>query len=485
MPNRRQTLQAFAALCLGASPLKILAQAAPAEAGALAAETALQATLARIEQRSGGKLGLRIVHARSGRNWTWRDDERFPMCSSFKLLLVAQALRRAADGALRLDERIRYGRNDLQAWSPITEKNVRHGGMRIGALCAATLATSDNTAANLLIARLGGPATFTAYMRSLGDEVTRLDRTEPAMNAPDPLGVLDSSSPRAMANSLQRLLLGDGLPPAQQDQLKTWLKASITGNRRLRAGLPAGWSIASKTGTSDLGSSNDVGVVWSPAGDAWVVAAFIRDSSADYLARAACRAARSAAWAEADPSHRPCAGSSSTSHWGWSSSAPLTGQRATARRGGWMAGRKGAPPGWHNAAPVGGAPSSASSSALASRPDRRWGATACSNAGLAARTRPWASTCSIGTGQSNPSHQGCGCCASLTASSTGTLHSRPWPNHSGRPPLRRTCQPRAAVQARRFRPRRRARSAAAPPGTGRPRRAPCRRAGAAGRPGGR
>jgi beta-lactamase class A len=293
MRNRRLCLQLTSTLGLGWSPLKILAQAAAgpaADAASSAPADALHSRLAGIEQRCGGQLGLRIVQLRSGRSWGWRQDERFAMCSSFKLLLAAQALHRAADGQLRLDEFIRYGRNDLMAWSPITEKNVRHGGMRIGALCAATLATSDNTAANLLIARLGGTASFTAYMRSLGDEVTRLDRTEPAMNAPDPLGVLDTSSPRAMAYSLQRLLLGDGLPPAQQDQLKTWLKASITGERRLKAGLPAGWSIAAKTGTSDLGSSNDVGVVWSPAGEAWVVAAFIRNSPADYSVREACLA---------------------------------------------------------------------------------------------------------------------------------------------------------------------------------------------------
>lgn len=287
MNQRRQTLRLGAALGLGLTPLKILAQTASASNASAALDATLQVRLAAIEQRSGGQLGVRIVQLGSGRSWTWRDDERFAMCSSFKLLLAAQALHQVANGQLQLDELIPYGRKDLMAWSPITEKNARQGGMRIGELCAATLATSDNTAANLLIARLGGTAAFTTYMRSLGDEVTRLDRTEPAMNAPDPLGVLDTSSPRAMAYSLQRLLLGDGLPPAQRAQLKTWLQASVTGDRRLKAGLPAGWSIASKTGTSDLGSSNDVGVVWSPTGDAWVVAAFIRSSTADFPVREA------------------------------------------------------------------------------------------------------------------------------------------------------------------------------------------------------
>lgn len=287
MPNRRQCLQLAVALGWGFSPLKILANP---QADTPAADAALQATLTRIEQRSGGQLGVQVHHPRSGQRWGWRQDERFLMCSSFKLLLAAQALRGVADGALALGEVIPFGPVDLVPWSPVTEPKARQGGMSIGDLCAATLATSDNTAANLLTARLGGPEAFTVFMRSLGDEVTRLDRTEPAMNAQSAQGDWDTSSPRAMGHSLHRLLLGDGLPPPQRAQLKTWLLASTTGGRRLKAGLPKGWTIASKTGTSDRGSTNDVGVVWSAADEACVVAAFIRNSAADHPVREACLA---------------------------------------------------------------------------------------------------------------------------------------------------------------------------------------------------
>jgi beta-lactamase class A len=287
MANRRHCLQLAAALGWGSIPLEILANP---RVELPVADDMLQTALARIEQRSGGQLGVQVNHPRSGRSWGWRQDERFLMCSSFKLLLAAQALRGVADSALALGEVISFGPADLVPWSPITEPKARQGRMSIGDLCAATLATSDNTAANLLITRLGGPPAFTAFMRSLGDEVTRLDRTEPAMNAHSAQGDWDTSSPRAMGHSLQRLLLDDGLPPAQRAQLKTWLLASITGGRRLKAGLPKGWTIASKTGTSDRGSTNDVGVAWSAAGDACVVAAFIRDSTADHPVREACLA---------------------------------------------------------------------------------------------------------------------------------------------------------------------------------------------------
>jgi beta-lactamase class A len=278
--NRRQLLQRSLALPLALNPLQNLAWAQPMPH----AEARLQRAFQQIEARCQGRLGVQILHTGTGQQWGWRSDERFLMCSSFKLLLAAQVLAQEAAGQLTLDERLPFAAADLVAWSPITEAHAAQGGMAIGALCAATLATSDNTAANLLLQRLGGTAVFTRFMRTLGDEVTRLDR--PEAGEPD----WDTSSPRAMALSLQRLMLGDTLPPPQQQRLKRWLQASTTGGRRLKAGLPTGWQIAEKTGTSDR-SSNDVGIVWPKAGAALVVASFIADSRAAHPVRDACLAA--------------------------------------------------------------------------------------------------------------------------------------------------------------------------------------------------
>jgi len=211
------------------------------------------------------------------------------MCSSFKLLLVAMVLSQQAHGGLSLTERLRYGRGDLQPHSPVTGARVGQGSMTVAELSAATLATSDNTAANLLLARLGGPAALTRFMRALGDDETRLDRYEPHLNAAGDHPDWDTSTPTAMAHSLQRLLLGDALPPPQRQQLITWLQASSTGGQRLKAGLPAAWRIAEKTGTSQ-GSTNDIGVVWPAQGSALVAVAFIRDSKAAFAVREACLA---------------------------------------------------------------------------------------------------------------------------------------------------------------------------------------------------
>lgn len=289
MTARRQFLH-HGLLCAGLlSPLKNLALAAAPDDVAL--PPGLARRLAGIERRSGGRLGVMVLPTGgSDRPWGWNADARFPLCSSFKLLLASMALHEVAGGRLSLDERLPFTRANLIDWSPVTDSEADHGaGMTVGALCAATLATSDNTAANLVLARLGGPAALTAYLRSLGDTVTRLDRNEPAMNRPGADPHWDTSSPRAMATTAQALMLGTGLPAPEQARLLRWMRASVTGGRRLRAGAASDWQVVTKTGTSNT-DSIDVGVLWPARRPPLVVAAFIRDSQADGAVRDACLA---------------------------------------------------------------------------------------------------------------------------------------------------------------------------------------------------
>lgn len=286
----RRTFLHRGLLCTGLlSPLKNLALAAAPEEAMLPPGLARQ--LAGIERRSGGRLGVMVLPTGGpDRPWGWNADARFPMCSSFKLLLAGMALHEVAGGRLSLDERLPFTRADLIDWSPVTEKEADHGaGMTVGALCAATLATSDNTAANLVLARLGGPAALTAHLRGLGDRVTRLDRNEPAMNRPGADPHWDTSSPRAMATTAQALMLGTALPAPEQARLLRWMGASVTGGRRLRAGAARDWQVITKTGTGNT-ESIDVGVLWPPGRPPLVVAAFIRDSRADGAVRDACLA---------------------------------------------------------------------------------------------------------------------------------------------------------------------------------------------------
>lgn len=242
---------------------------------------------AAIEARLHGRLGVTVVDTGTGQRWRHRGRERFAMCSTFKLLLVAQMLHRVDEGQERLDRVIPYGPSDLLSYSPITRKHVDDNGMSVGDLCAAATRYSDNTAANLLLSAQGGPQGLTRFARSIGDEVTRLDRIEPALNTPRPGEQLDTTSPDAMVDDIRKLVLESYLSHSSRAGLEQWLLGNTTGASRLKAGLAPGWRIADKTGTGDNGSTNDIGVLFPPHGAPIVVAAYISDSAAPYEEREA------------------------------------------------------------------------------------------------------------------------------------------------------------------------------------------------------
>lgn len=221
-----------------------------------------------LEQKSGGRLGVHVIDTASGRTLSHRADERFAMCSTFKLPLAAAILRAADQGQLKLDTVVPYGKDDMVLHAPVTEKNLDKGGMPIRDLAEAAQKTSDNVAANLLVKQLGGPAGFTQFFRDIGDTVTRLDRYEPAMNAG---GVendeRDTTTPKAMAETIRNLLVGELLSREAATTLRAWMIDTQTGLKRLRAGFPAEWTAGDKTGTAmngKLAKYNDIAVVWLP-----------------------------------------------------------------------------------------------------------------------------------------------------------------------------------------------------------------------------
>lgn len=240
----------------------------------------------KIEREHGARLGVVVLDTGSGRRAAWRAHERFPLCSTFKALLAAAVLARVDAGEFRLDDVVRFGRDALLAYAPIVEREVARGEMTIEALCRAAVSVSDNAAANVLLARIGGPPAVTAYVRALGDGVTRLDRIEPALNDFTLGDPRDTTSPAAMAETVHRLFLGDALSPASRERLVIWHRATTTGLGRLRAGLPAAWPLAHKTGTGD-GATNDVGVAWPPGSTPVVVAAYTLDGHSPLPSREA------------------------------------------------------------------------------------------------------------------------------------------------------------------------------------------------------
>ncbi|WP_282206621.1 class A beta-lactamase [Kitasatospora fiedleri] len=215
--------------------------------------------LAALEREHGARLGVFAHDTGSGATVRHRADELFPLCSTFKTLAVA-ALMHAGDD---LAARVHYTDQDVadSGYAPVTG---RTRVLTVAELCAAAIEFSDNTAANLLLRRLGGPSAVTRFCRSIGDRVTRLDRWEPALNSAEPGRVTDTTSPRALARSYARLTLGDTLAPAHRARLTAWLRANTTGANRLRAGLPAAWALADKTGTGSYGTANDAGLARPP-----------------------------------------------------------------------------------------------------------------------------------------------------------------------------------------------------------------------------
>jgi beta-lactamase class A len=230
--------------------------------------------LARLEQTNGGRVGVAVVDTATGDRSGYREDERFPMCSTFKFLLAAAVLQRVDRHQETLDRNIAIPPKPLLFHSPLTEP--RAGGMMtIIALCHAAVTQSDNTAANLLLESIGGPAGITGFARSIGDTVTRLDRMETSLNeslAGDPR---DTTSPSAMAGDLKSVLLGDVLSSASRDQLTQWMAANLTGLERLRANLPEGWRSADKTGSNGEHTTNDIAVLWPAGRPPIIVAAYI------------------------------------------------------------------------------------------------------------------------------------------------------------------------------------------------------------------
>lgn len=240
---------------------------------------AARAPLAAIEAQVRGRLGVAALDLGSGRYLNYRADERFAMCSTFKAMAVAAVLQRVDTGQEQLDRFVRYGPSDLLGYAPVTKAHVADGGMKLSDLCAAAVELSDNTAANLVLASIGGPAGWTRFVRSLGDRKSRLDRNEPTLNTAIAGDWRDTTTPAAMAADLKATLLDRALSEMSRDRLRGWMSASQTGLSRLRAGLPADWQVGDKTGTGDHGTANDIAVAWTPNGPV-VIACYLTGAEA-------------------------------------------------------------------------------------------------------------------------------------------------------------------------------------------------------------
>ena len=243
------------------------------------------AAIEKIEAETRGRLGVVITDTGTGKTIGYRARERFPMCSTFKVLAVSAILSRVDSGDETLDRHVSYSAADLLDYAPVARTHVGDGFMTLDALCEAAIQYSDNTAANLLLKVLGGPQAVTQFARAHGDPTTILSRTEPTLNTAIPGDTRDTTTPAAMAEDLQKFILGTALKPASRGKLTKWMVECRTGDTCLRAGIPHSWMVGDKTGsggaTNTFGDSdtrNDIAVVWPPGRAPLVITVYLTES---------------------------------------------------------------------------------------------------------------------------------------------------------------------------------------------------------------
>jgi beta-lactamase class A len=228
----------------------------------------------------GGRIGVSVLNTANGARIRHRADEPFAMCSTFKAALVGAVLARCDHADLVLSQQIKFAESDLLLNSPKTAAHLTEGALSIEMLCAAAVEVSDNTAANLLLSLIGGPAQLTAFFRSIGDNVSRLDRIELDLNSNLPNDPRDTTTPGAMSSNLKSLLVDrEVLSAASQHRLTNWMLNEQNGRNRIRLGLPPDWRVANKPGTSAAraGATNDIAVAW-PPGHAPIMIAVYTDA---------------------------------------------------------------------------------------------------------------------------------------------------------------------------------------------------------------
>jgi beta-lactamase class A len=264
-------------------PLLLVALQSAMSAPEQSAETQ---EFARLEARAADiRLGVAAIDLSTNRRVDYRSDERFIMCSTFKVLAVAAVLKRVDKNEEKLDRFVRYGEAQLLTYAPVTRAHVTEGGMTLEALCAAAIEQSDNTAANLLLDAIGGPEKVTEFARSLGDMFTRLDHTEPELNIARPGKDDDTTTPAAMCATLQRLFTSDVLSVTSRTKLERWMQQNQTGLKMIRAGIPADWKAGDKTGRSGDGATNDIAVMRPPSGGPIFLAVYTVDPAEPQEAR--------------------------------------------------------------------------------------------------------------------------------------------------------------------------------------------------------
>jgi beta-lactamase class A len=234
--------------------------------------TAKETTMEKFEQLEkeyDARLGVYAIDTGTKETVEFREDERFAYTSTSKALATAVLLKQNPISVL---EEIRtFTNEDIVTYSPITEDFVNKG-MSLGKIAEAAMQYSDNTAGNLLFEELGGPDGFEKALRESGDTITMADRIEPDLNEAIPGDSQDTSTPKALATTLEVFGISEYLPADKQEIFTNWLKGNTTGDSLIRAGVPEGWEVGDKSGAGGYGTRNDIAIVWPPNREPIIIA---------------------------------------------------------------------------------------------------------------------------------------------------------------------------------------------------------------------
>lgn len=254
-------------------------------ASVMAQQDRITAELERIEQELDARIGFAAHNLATGQRWEVNADQRFAMSSTFKTLACGALLEQVDEGQLALDTEVSFEASELVTYSPVTEQYAGDQPMTLFELCDATMTTSDNTAANLVLQALGGPEAITAFARSMDDRTTRLDRYETELNEATPGDKRDTTTPNAMLATLKTLVLGDVLTPESRQQLQDWMKGNAVADGLFRAAMPFDWDIADRTGAGGYGSRSITAIIWPPEQAPTAVVFYITETEASFEAR--------------------------------------------------------------------------------------------------------------------------------------------------------------------------------------------------------
>ncbi|MFD0900907.1 class A beta-lactamase [Actinomadura sediminis] len=271
----------------GAAPTDTRVAIPAADAGRIGSNAGLKKELRELEKTRGVRIGAVGIDLATGRTVGYRADERFPFNSMFKVFACSAVLHKArTESPGLMDEVIRWKPDDMAGLTGNSPETTEYTdtGMTPAQLCRAGITKSDGFAGNTLLKQIGGPSGLTGYFRSLGDRVSRLDRPEPYLTEWEPGEVRDTTTPAASARTFTELTTGKALHPRDRARLVGWLKASLTGAKRIKAGLPEDWTVGDKTGTggaSNHGTANDIAIVWSPGTKAPMIMSVLTNRTTD------------------------------------------------------------------------------------------------------------------------------------------------------------------------------------------------------------